>query len=94
MQQQPDQTRAATAMPARERQRRYRDARLARGDVRLTIIIDMKTRRTLGRLARWHGVTLQQALALAVERTDAALTDSLPAPQRLAYRGGARDVTG
>jgi hypothetical protein len=73
------------SMSNAERQRRYRERRLASGDERLTIMVDRGTRRALRRLTRWHQLTLQQALALAVARTEAALTDSLPAQQRLEY---------
>lgn len=74
-----------------ERQRQYRQRHLT--DVggkgaRLNLIVDTKAKRMLERLSACYGVTLREALALALDRTEVALLDTLPADQRNAYYDG------
>ncbi len=74
-----------------ERQRQYRQRHL--NDVggkgaRLNLVVDIEAKAMLERLSTCYGVTLREALALALDRTEDALLDTLPADQRRAYYDG------
>lgn len=74
-----------------ERQRQYRQRHL--NDVggkgaRLNLVVDSQAKAMLERLSTCYGVTLREALALALHRTEGALLDTLSRPERGAYWTG------
>lgn len=74
-----------------ERQRQYRQRHLndAGGEgARLNLVVDTEAKAMLERLSSCYGVTLREALALALDRTETAVLDTLPADQRRAYYAG------
>lgn len=71
-----------------ERQRQYRQRQRTEGNTRLNIAIGAATKHMLERLATCYGVTLRDALALALDHTEGALLDTLSRPERDAYWTG------
>ena len=78
-------------MSSAERQRRYRQRHLSDVEgtgARLNLVIDAQAKRTLTRLAACYGLTLRDALAQVLQRTETTLLETLPADQQSAYFDG------
>ncbi|AGA90544.1 hypothetical protein Thimo_1772 [Thioflavicoccus mobilis 8321] len=74
-----------------ERQRRYRQRQLTDVDsngARLNLIVDLRAKIRLERLARCYGVTLREVILLVADEAETALLDTLSADQRVAYYAG------
>ncbi len=74
-----------------ERQRQYRQRHLTDANsngARLNVIVDLRAKTRLERLARCYGVTLREVILLVADEAETALLDTLSADQKAAYYAG------
>ena len=79
------------SMSNAERQRMYRQRHLTdvnSSGARLNLIVDLRGKTRLERLARCYGVTLREVILLVADEAETALLDTLSADQRVAYYAG------